>query len=649
DGIPLGSQSYYSWNGLNVNSAISAGNISRINVSQGAGSVDVASTSNLGGTVQFYSSDPTDKTGGKISQTFGSNNSFQTFIRLDSGVLNPTGTKFFVSYTRTDEDKWKGSGSDFLQQVNAKLVQPIGSNTTMTAFFDWADEEEATYADSSINIIRTLGTRVDYYYPNYGAAYRAAEGIFLPSYQRLADPLDASYYDGPSTDQNYLGGLQFDSTPTDRLHLTATFYGHGKTFNSYYTTPYVTSPSGAPLAEEDDQTFVQRFGAIADATYTIARNTINTGVWFENTKYDTDLIYYNEPILGEGTPVNPFDKTEAPFAEPWGLGYNTNTFEYHLQDTYKPLSGVTINFGFKSEIVTGRSSVTANDVVYTGDTDRPSGSLTASDAFLPQISANWRFLPHNELYVDISKNMQAFPQAGFGASSPWSVATSQDFKQIQQNFEPEQDWVYELGYRLTTREAIGLISLYHTDFMNRQQSISVGSPANLQTVLENVGTVEMNGVDASLTLIPLPRLAYTNEISYNKSIFQNDVTSAGVTYDLKGKQEPNFPSFMYKTSLSYTLGQVNAHLDALHEGTRFLSYDNDTSVSGYWLANAGMSYRFSNVSVLKNLTVSFNVYNLFNEKYISNMGENGNPLSGDYNSMQIGAPRQFFGTIAAAF
>lgn len=651
DNIPLGSQSYYSWNGLNVNSAITAENISRVNVSQGAGSVDVPSSSNLGGTVQFYSSDPADVLGGKVSQTFGSNNTKRTFVRLDSGKLNDSGTKFYVSFVRTDEDKWKGAGDDFLQQVNAKLVQPLGNSTTVSAYFDWSGESDATYADSSLEILRKLGTRIDYYTPDYAAAYKAAEGIFSSGYQSLSDPTDASYYDGPSTTQNYLGGLQVDSILSDRLHFIGNIYSQGKAFDSYWTTPYVTSPSGAPLAEQDNQSFVQRYGTADDFTYDIARHSINTGIWFENSQYNTDLLYYNEPVLGDGTPVDPLDKTEASFAEPWGIRYNTNSFQYHLQDTYRVLRDVTVHLGFKSLLVTGNSRPTANEEDYTGVplADRPHGSLTAADAFLPQISANWRFLPHNEFYVDISKNMQAFPEAGYGASSPWSVATETDFQEIQKNFKPEEDWVYEIGYRLSTKHALGLISLYHTDFSNRQQAITTDSLVDTQTIYQNVGSVTMNGVDASLTLFPIHNLAYSNEISYNHSVFDNDVTSGGITYNTDGKIEPNYPSFMYKTSLAYTRGGLNAHFDVLHESGRYLSYVNDTAVPGYWVSNAGISYRFDKVSVFKNFTVSFNIYNLFNENYVSNMGEDGNPLSGDYQSLQIGAPRQFFGTISAGF
>jgi iron complex outermembrane receptor protein len=49
------------------------------------------------------------------------------------------------------------------------------------------------------------------------------------------------------------------------------------------------------------------------------------------------------------------------------------------------------------------------------------------------------------------------------------------------------------------------------------------------------------------------------------------------------------------------------------------------------------------------LTLGLNVNNLFNKTYISITGETGNPLSGDYQTFQIGAPRMFYGSISASF
>ncbi|MFT8717055.1 hypothetical protein [Gluconobacter potus] len=60
------------------------------------------------------------------------------------------------------------------------------------------------------------------------------------------------------------------------------------------------------------------------------------------------------------------------------------------------------------------------------------------------------------------------------------------------------------------------------------------------------------------------------------------------------------------------------------------------------------------LDAIKNLTVAFNGSNLTNRRYISTMGQNGNPAdiaSGALTdqSMQIGAPRMFFGSVRADF
>ncbi|WP_319792602.1 TonB-dependent receptor plug domain-containing protein [Acetobacter senegalensis] len=122
DGIPLNDQTYESNNGLNIIQAAISDDIDRSIISEGPGGVAVPSTSTLGGTMQFETGDPKDQLGGKVSQGFGSYSSFRTYARLDSGKLNSTGTKFMTAYSRSDEGMWAGGGSQFQQQVDAKLV-----------------------------------------------------------------------------------------------------------------------------------------------------------------------------------------------------------------------------------------------------------------------------------------------------------------------------------------------------------------------------------------------------------------------------------------------------------------------------------------------------------------------------------------------
>ncbi|MFT9149864.1 MAG: TonB-dependent receptor plug domain-containing protein, partial [Acetobacter sp.] len=87
DGIPLGEMTYRNYNGLNPLQAISSENVGSMDVSRSAGAETVAATNNLGGSIEYVSSDPKDKMGGQIGQSFGSNQNFHTFIRFDSGKL----------------------------------------------------------------------------------------------------------------------------------------------------------------------------------------------------------------------------------------------------------------------------------------------------------------------------------------------------------------------------------------------------------------------------------------------------------------------------------------------------------------------------------------------------------------------------------
>lgn len=318
DDIPLGDQSFNNYNGLSITRAIISDNVARANVSQGAGSVSIASSSNLGGALQFYSADPSDNHGGTIEQTFGSNNTYRTFVRLESGVLNRTGTKFFVSYAHTDLDKWKGEGYNESDQVNAKLVQPVGGASSLQLFLDWSAIKQFDYQDESLNYLQTLGGRVDNYYPDYTAAYQAAEGVYTRNETLTNDPKDVSYYAGTATHQDFLSGLTFDTQLNNSVDWKSTIYGHGDSGYSTWTTPYTPSPNGAPLSIRTTQPAITRYGLLSALSWDIGRHTLESGVWYEYDQFTEGRYFSEAPLLGDGTPGDPNDHTPAnPFAVPW--------------------------------------------------------------------------------------------------------------------------------------------------------------------------------------------------------------------------------------------------------------------------------------------------------------------------------------------
>ena len=492
-------------------------------------------------------------------------------------------------------------------------------------------------------------------YGSSGQGYGNIGGININSaiigdnIERVNVSQGAGPVDVPSA-SNLGGVIQFISLdPTEAANWKTTAYIHHKAFAGYYTSPYYPSPDGAPLSEEEFASYSRRLGVSSDLAYRWNQHSLEAGLWYEHLHAYVPENLYSEPMLGEGAPLNPLGDVPTPYATPWAYTYSDTTKQAHLQDTYQVTPGLRLNAGFRSLFFTGTSGIAQNEPAYSGYTSLPSGSISASNAFLPQISGNWTITPDQEAFFNVSKNMRVFSQSGLEEGSPWGVASQALFNQLQRTLKPEQDFVYETGYRYTSSLVVGSLTLYHVDFSNRLQAIAVGPLADIQATIANVGDVKMNGLDANWIIRPIDSLSFSNSISLNSAKYQSDLTTGGTTYDLRDKQEVNYPEVMFKTRVTYTYGNLSAHLDGQYMGRRYISYDNDNYAPGYWVSNAGVSERVDLGGFLKNLTVGLNVYNLFDSTYISITGETGNPLSGDYQTFQIGAPRMVYGSLSAAF
>jgi iron complex outermembrane receptor protein len=139
DNVPLGDMSYGNFNGLHISRAISAENVGRAFLSQGSGSLDTASSSNLGGTIQFYSRAPEDKFGLDWRETVGSDNEMRSYGRVDTGE---TGFgRFSLSFTDQDAEKWKGTGHQRQQQVNVGYLNTFGMSR-ISAFVNTSKRRE---------------------------------------------------------------------------------------------------------------------------------------------------------------------------------------------------------------------------------------------------------------------------------------------------------------------------------------------------------------------------------------------------------------------------------------------------------------------------------------------------------------------------
>jgi len=628
DGVPLGDMSYGNNNGLHISRAISSENIGRVAVSQGAGSLGTASTSNLGGTVQFITLDPSDQMGVTAAQTFGSDSTSRSFVRVDSGEL-ASGTKFFISGTRMRSEKWKGDGPQDQDQINTKFVHRFGDHT-LSGFFNYSKRSEVDYQDLSLDSTKRLGYDWDNYAPDWQRALDAAKGIYTGGVNNMDD----AYYLGRGLRKDRLGGVSLDLALTPSAVLKTTVYHHGNEGQGHWYTPYTPSSATVPISIRTTEYTISRDGATADLTWDFGSHTVNAGVWGERSKHVLTRNFY---AVKDGTYIDGF--LSNPMATGFKQDFVTDTRLFYVQDTLSLMDDkMKINFGFKSP------KVDISTITLVGD--RAAGNLSVKKSFLPQAGVSYALNSNDELFASASKNMRAFQP---GVDGPFSQ-TAAGYRLGAANLKPETSVSYDLGLRFKRDNVQGSIAVYYADFKDRQLGVATcaGILGCAGTVV-NVGKVETSGVEALAVWKIMRSVSWFNSATYNDSTYQSDYLDNGKLVATAGKQVVNAPKKMFNTELAYEDAQWFARVGGKFTDRRYYTYLNDASVPSYWIGTASAGYKMKAVGPFKDVKLQLNVSNLTDKRYYSTIGSNGFAASdagGTFATLLSGAPRQIFVTLS---
>lgn len=684
DGVPLGDMSYGNVNGLHISRAIISENLASTTVAQGAGALGTASTSNLGGTIQFASRRPSDAIGIAASGTYGSDNTWRGFARLDTGDLGG-GLKGYVSYGYLSTDKWKGFGVQRQHQVNAKLEEDLGERGRITAFVDYSDRRENDYQDLSYDIISRRGLRDDNISDNYAlalqiariyqnqaalAAYQAANkgsaagfvapwtgaGFTLPT---GFGTVDDAYYDAAGLRRDWLGGVTFDGKLTDALSIVSTTYYHHNKGQGSWITPYSPTPAGAiggagqplplassaaygyasPLGFRTTEYSIDRGGNLTRLTLDTGANQLQVGGWYESNSFTQARRFYG--MSNTAPDRNARDFQSNPYFTQWNGKYDTETLQYFVADTLR-LGALTLNGGWKGMRVKNQANLLTGTLV--------NGRIKAEDWFLPQVGAVFGLGNGAEIFASYTENMRAFVSSA--TTGPFAT-TQAGFNAIANTLKPETSKTIEGGARLRSGGLQLSAAGYYIDFSNRLLSFSngagiIGNPPTLN----NAGSVHSYGAELSAYYRIVRPLSLFASYSYNKATYEDDVRNAAGTVltATAGKTVVDTPEHMAKGEIVYDDGAVFARAGADYMSKRYFTYLNDQSVGGRVLVDASIGYRFgAGGGVLRGFAIEGSVTNLTDKKYISTIGSNGYTASGDNQTLLAGAPRQFFVTLRTGF
>nr|WP_315399425.1 TonB-dependent receptor [uncultured Duganella sp.] len=628
DGVPLGDMSYGNNNGLHISRAISSENIGSVQVSQGAGSLGTASTSNLGGTVQFFTLAPTDEFGVTASQTLGSDSTSRTFVRVDTGLIGGA-VKAYLSGTRQRTDKTKGEGAQDQDQINSRFVFNFGDNS-LTGFLNHSDRKEVDYQDMSKEMIGRLGADWDNYQPDWQRAVNAARNQFSGA----VNSLDDAYYSAGGLRKDTLGGLTLDLNFSPALQLKTTLYNHENEGQGHWYTPYVATDAANPISLRTTEYEIKRHGVTTDLTWDLGNHTVSAGAWGERSDHTGSRNYY--AVTG---PADTMVYLRNPFRTDWAQNFITTTSQYYVQDSVSLMDGkLKLNAGFKSVSV----DIAARNIVGT----RAAGKLTAEKNFLPQAGVNYALGADDEVFASASKNMRAF-QPGVGG--PFSQ-TQAAYDAGVGNLKPETSTNVDLGYRFKRAAVQGSLAVYNARFDDRQLSVAtcagiVGCPSTFV----NVGKVDTRGVEAIAVWKLNREISWFNSYTFNDSKYKSDYRDNNVLVPVNGKTVVNAPRNLFSTELSYETGAWFARAGGKYTDKRYYTYLNDNGVPSFWLANLSAGYKLKSLGWLKEASLQVNVTNLFDKEYISTIGTNGFQASdpkGTAQTLLTGAPRQVFVTLS---
>ncbi|HEV2680436.1 MAG TPA: TonB-dependent receptor plug domain-containing protein, partial [Rhodanobacter sp.] len=341
DGIPLGDMSYGNNNGLHISRALIAENLGSAELAEGIGSLGTASTSDLGGAVQFYSADPTPNYGFTFAQGIGTDGARRTYARLDTGNIN--GFAMYLSGAYSTVDKWKGDGTQEQTQFNSKATYDFGESR-IGALLTTSDRDETDYQDLSLDMLHRLGWDWDNYAPDWNRAVNAAKGIYTGG---VNNPDDA-YYAGRGVRKDRVASVFGDFALADGLRLKATGYYHYDRGQGHWFTPYQSSfpgtPKATPISIRTTEYGIDRAGVTAALNWDIGAHHLEAGVWYEDSNHNLQRNYYF--ITG---PVDDRGFLKNPNMRLFYQHYETTTRQYYVQDSMHLLDDrLSIDVGFKA-------------------------------------------------------------------------------------------------------------------------------------------------------------------------------------------------------------------------------------------------------------------------------------------------------------
>jgi len=664
-----------------------AENLCEIFVTQGSTDTDAPHVGATGGNIGMTTCNPEDLRRIRTSATMGSNNLLKKFVRFDSGKIFNDRFKFFVSYSKTDADKFKGEGGADKTHVDfgGKLDLGGGSFIDSSVLYNTAVNNnyrsltKAQIAQYGRNL--DFGTRAPVHQP--GGAGAQNDTTYGPN-AGISNGRKDGYYDfSLNPFRNWLATVNghFQLTSQSSLDVNPyMWYGFGTGGSQLQ---YVKEGNAGNLLGGGIRD-VNGDGDTADTVYAYdsgRTRTYRPGITVKfNQQLDNHRLtfgYWYERARHQQT---------GPYAK---IDNNGNSADLWLDSPgvwLKNQNGSYVQYRDTKTISTGKSAFVQDNISLMQDklnvqvgarysgidrdfTNNPSqsagGYYTLEKSyhdFLPSLGLRYQLAETQSVFFNAAKNFKApgnFSYFGLtqGGTYVNGVLTGYTVRNVP--VDKETSWNYDLGYRYAGDRLTFSGSVFYVDYQNR-----IASAYNPDTATKtdyNVGDSTSKGFELESGYSLTKKLSLYGSLSYIKSkMDQNIAWTNSFALPTAGKEFPDTPNWLSGLSLQYAQDSWYVFGQAKYTSKRYTTLVNDDSIGGYTVFNAGAGYTFPSSAWIKKPTIRFNVTNLFDKQFLSlNSGSGsqftsnavaiGTSAPASAPSFYVSAPRAFSVTLTADF
>lgn len=579
DGIPWGDSNDFTHHST---SYFTNEDTSSVTVDRGPGTASTIGDATFGGTVSVESINPQDQFNIRPYISFGSWETAVEGARIDTGKLDSSGTSAVINVQNGESDGALTYAGQRRQNVFAKVVQPLGENTTLTFGGMW----------NKINQYVPLG------------ATKAQIAEYGSNYALNNNPDSQSYYrynqDQISTYMGYIGlHSEFDGWTIDNKAYTYAYnhFGYnGEDVNG--NTPNGTDYSPDDVPGQHMRNWYRSWGDTFRMSKEIGPGEARAGVWYDDQdnlrwqyEFDDTLDLPNSPdgsLLGAADRIMTDSlRTLQPYLE----------YQWNITDSAWFIAGVKYD-DFKRDI----------DAEVNQKTGLPLDYSKEWNATLPSASFHYAFTSNWTAYAQWAEGFLAPNLNLFYVPNPEFTDSA---------LQPEKTTNSQLGTTWSSDRLTLSGDVYKIDFNNFIQSHKVGA----DTQFYNGGGVHYTGVELEGTYMLGGGFSVYANGSLNRAIQTDDNT-----------WNPNTPHKTATLGFIYSNGPIYASLVDKFVGKTYYTANNndDTVIGGYAITNFAASYTFDpHISDVKDFKIGVQLNNLFNNTTINALAgttADGTPL-----------------------